>query len=552
MAQDDEEEYLAAIAASLASLEEDKKKRENQYGGLSTSKEFIPKFLAEVADVSGVNYFLTVPNELTILVFTFLGLKDLMKISLVCKIWNSLAEDDSLWKPIYKKKYILHYPFINNRPNTTQKSNVSQDDAIKTLKKLVMSPVEVKQEFSKNLFQSESVQHLLNDPSSSSSTTSSNSSTSNSTTNNKWKTKYTSRQNWQFSTPFSSQVIPPTQNPPPATILSLFSIPSPFPNFPNSSAPSLLTLTSFSLRLNNNNLLTPSSPTSYYTLMANSPDLLFTTTHKTLDVYNPQQGKVVDSAPIDNKPTTINYSVVHNRLIVRTIALSWSIFDISPTGVVPIYTAYTGALATSCFLHNNMMIVGYNNRKIKAYDMRTGGKIRNMYGHNSTVVSIDVDTQGGSHKTVSAGRNGDVRVWDVRGASTPGGFILAGATVALEKSMDVREKTSCVKWCAGGGQEAFVVGAENGVHLYSVAGVNGASTNKSSGYGFSNSSSDPSSWWFESSTANTNSPKDKSGKNSGEGKRLEGGKGKRVTSMDVDDNRIVAGCIDGSILVYNF
>lgn len=44
------------------------------------------------------------PDELYLAIFSFLGQKDLLVASLVCKDWHRLSSDDSLWKPIAEKK----------------------------------------------------------------------------------------------------------------------------------------------------------------------------------------------------------------------------------------------------------------------------------------------------------------------------------------------------------------------------------------------------------------------------------------------------------------
>jgi hypothetical protein len=49
--------------------------------------------------------FQMIPNEIALLIFAYLNMKDLLNISQTCKHWNSISEDDSLWKPLYKARW---------------------------------------------------------------------------------------------------------------------------------------------------------------------------------------------------------------------------------------------------------------------------------------------------------------------------------------------------------------------------------------------------------------------------------------------------------------
>ena len=527
---DEDDEYLAAaIAASLLTEEEDQKKRKKQSNNTG-SKEFIPKYLAEIA-TPGVNYFTTVPNELIILVFTFLGLKDLMKISMVCKTWNTLAEDDSLWKPIYKKKYVLFYPFNNINNNSIQHSTLlnSNDDNNNSSNPnskefldsnefqnnnpsdennrsvMILTPKEVKQEFSRNLYQSKSVQDVLNSSQSSSSSSSNikntnsnkNSSPASTTTDvdnssnsimkdaNIWKSKYTCRQNWTHLNPFSSQTLAAHSQ----SVLSLSTLPS--------SPSSLLTLTPSSLSLlniNNNNhqnsnssskILIPSStPTLYYTHMVLTTNRVILTTHTHILIYSLfNLTKPIHTIPIPSPPSSICYSSLHSRLFLRTQSLSFHIYDLGSasggssaggagsttsssssssstsggTGTIrEIYKGRSSSKGTSMYVHNNMLITGYDNRKIKVYDLQTGGRIKNMYGHSSGVVSIEMDNMHFGHKLLSGGVKGDVKVWDIRG------------TGGVEKTVDIKGRLSSVRWGGGGDHDVFMAGGVGGIHLWSL------------------------------------------------------------------------------------
>lgn len=49
--------------------------------------------------------FQLIPNEIALLIFAYLNMKDLLHISQTCKHWNNISEDDSLWKPLYKARW---------------------------------------------------------------------------------------------------------------------------------------------------------------------------------------------------------------------------------------------------------------------------------------------------------------------------------------------------------------------------------------------------------------------------------------------------------------
>jgi small GTP-binding protein len=53
---------------------------------------------------------LSLPDEVHLRVFQFLGVGDLCRVSLVCRQWSSLASDDKLWKGIYLYKWLQEPP----------------------------------------------------------------------------------------------------------------------------------------------------------------------------------------------------------------------------------------------------------------------------------------------------------------------------------------------------------------------------------------------------------------------------------------------------------
>ncbi|KAL6071205.1 Mitochondrial fission protein [Balamuthia mandrillaris] len=69
-------------------------------GALRTSEG-----LLQQQHLASLGAFRVLPNELTVLVFAFLETADLFNVSLACKHWNFLSEDDSLWKPLYMQKW---------------------------------------------------------------------------------------------------------------------------------------------------------------------------------------------------------------------------------------------------------------------------------------------------------------------------------------------------------------------------------------------------------------------------------------------------------------
>ncbi|XP_028412722.1 uncharacterized protein LOC114535636 [Dendronephthya gigantea] len=63
------------------------------------------------------DYFLSLPNEVLVKIFSYLEIHDVMYLSLVCKRWNSVSSADSLWE-----KFVPKYPGINLPKAKTQKN----------------------------------------------------------------------------------------------------------------------------------------------------------------------------------------------------------------------------------------------------------------------------------------------------------------------------------------------------------------------------------------------------------------------------------------------
>lgn len=60
--------------------------------------------------------FQLIPNEIALTIFGYLDMRDLLSISQTCKHWNSISEDDFLWKPLYKKAWSVTVPGGAGRP----------------------------------------------------------------------------------------------------------------------------------------------------------------------------------------------------------------------------------------------------------------------------------------------------------------------------------------------------------------------------------------------------------------------------------------------------
>ncbi len=48
------------------------------------------------------------PDELSMRIFSFLGVQELGVVCSVCKIWKSFAEDDQLWTQLCQERFLHH------------------------------------------------------------------------------------------------------------------------------------------------------------------------------------------------------------------------------------------------------------------------------------------------------------------------------------------------------------------------------------------------------------------------------------------------------------
>ena len=100
-------------------------------------------------DIWSIRHINTLPKELLLHIFRFLGHGDLKIVVLVCKLWRNIGEDPVLWK---------HFKFVIGRNNISMIDNILETNRLQCLEHLEINGYGDK---ARPLLRSETVSVLL-------------------------------------------------------------------------------------------------------------------------------------------------------------------------------------------------------------------------------------------------------------------------------------------------------------------------------------------------------------------------------------------------------